>query len=111
MWPLFLAEINEHQLPGQRVPQQSSDHHHEGAAGGQNRVRVLSGRTVGAVRFHSLLFVQVCHKRIGRSSADGGKRVCVCMSSSQMQCEHCSSLASLPALFDFNERFINLIPV
>lgn len=109
MWPLFLAEINEHQLPGQRVPQQSSDHHHEGAAGGQNRVRVLSGRTVGAVRFHSLLFVQVCHKRIGRSSADGGKRLYVVLA--DQQCEHCSSLASLPALFDFNERFINLIPV
>lgn len=70
---LFPAEVNEHQLPGQRVPQPGRDHHHEGAPGGQDRVCVLPGRTVGIIRFHSLLCIQVCHKGIGRSFADGGK--------------------------------------
>lgn len=80
---LFLAEINEHKLPGQRVPQQGSNHYHEGATGGQDRVCVLSGRTAGTVWFHGLLFIQVCHKRIGRSSADGGKKyIYFCISSS-----------------------------
>lgn len=70
---LFPAEVNEHQLPGQRVPQPGRDHHHEGAPGGQDRVCVLPGRTVGIIRFHSLLCIQVCHKGIGGSFADGGK--------------------------------------
>lgn len=70
---LFPAETNERQLPRQRVPQPSSNHHHEGAPGGQDRLCLLPGRTVGIIRFYGLLFIQVCHQGIGWSLADGGK--------------------------------------
>lgn len=71
--PLFPTEADERQLPGQRVPQPSSDHHHEGAPGGQDRLCVLPGGAAGAVRLHGLLLVQVCHQGIGRIFANGGK--------------------------------------
>lgn len=80
MASLFPAEINERQLPGQRVPQPSGDHHHEGAPRGQDCLRVLPGGAAGLIWFHSLLFVQVCHQGIGGSFADGGKS---CLQSAQ----------------------------
>lgn len=74
MGSLLPTETNERQLPGQRVPQPSRDHHHEGAPGGQDRLSVLPGGAGGTVRFHRLLVVQVRHPGTGRSFADGGKQ-------------------------------------
>ena len=72
---LFLAEADEHQLPGQRVPQPGRDRHHEGTPHGQGRLPVFPGRAAGPVWLHSVLFIQVRPQGTGGGFADGGKSV------------------------------------